>query len=48
MEKESEKQREKLDREETRKKYLKMIRRKKLVEKEGEFVQGKETALIRK
>lgn len=48
MEKESEKQREKLDREETRKKYLKMIRKKKLVEKEGEFVQGKETALIRK
>ena len=48
MEKESEKQREKLDREETRKKYLKMIRKKKLVEKEGEFVQGKETALIKK
>lgn len=45
MEKESEKQREKLDREETRKKYLKMIRKKKLVEKDGEFVQGKETAL---
>lgn len=48
MEKESEKQREKLDREETRKKYMKMIRKKELVEKDGEFRQGKETALIRK
>ena len=41
-------EREKQEREETRKKYLKMIRKKKLVEKEGEFMQGKETAMIRK
>ena len=41
-------ERERNKREETRKKNLKMIRKKKLVEKEGEFMQGKETDVIRK